>query len=159
MCTGEIVVRTARKDDLVYVYNIEVASFDNPYPYPYLEILFNLAPEYFLVAECREGIVGYVSALVRTDGRCHIVSIAVDPSHREKKIGSILLQSIMHICSCNGYRRYILEVEYTNTPAKRLYESNGFKTIGSIADYYGPGRHADVMEAEDYSYTISMCDD
>ena len=159
MCLKGLIVRTANKDDLPHVYAIEVSSFDKPYPYPYLEILLNLAPDFFLVAECEKSIVGYVIALPRSDGSCHIVSIAVAPVHRRRGIGAVLLQSIMHTCSCRGYRRYVLEVEYTNVAAKRLYEKNGFKPLRNVANYYGPGRHAEVMVAEDYSYMADLCSD
>ncbi len=159
MCLKGLIVRAASRDDLPHVYAIEVSSFDRPYPYPYLEILLNLAPDFFLVAECEESIVGYVIALPRSDSSCHIVSIAVAPAYRRKRIGAVLLQSIMHTCSCHGYRRYVLEVEYTNVPAKKLYEKSGFKLLKSLANYYGPGRHAEVMVAEDYSHKSDFCGD
>jgi ribosomal-protein-alanine N-acetyltransferase len=40
-----------------------------------------------------------------------------------------------------GVRRVYLEVEATNTPAVTLYQRLGFRGIGDLPDYYGPGKH------------------
>jgi ribosomal protein S18 acetylase RimI-like enzyme len=43
-------------------------------------------------------------------------------------------------------KRFVLEVETTNTPAIHLYSNRGYKTVGLLKDYYGSGRDGYAME-------------
>ncbi len=45
-------------------------------------------------------------------------------------------------------RRVYLEVEHGNAAALNLYERFGFRRIGHLADYYGPGKDAVHMVYE-----------
>ena len=44
--------------------------------------------------------------------------------------------------------RIYLEVESSNTAAIRLYEAQGFRSLDTLADYYGVGRSALHMLCE-----------
>jgi ribosomal-protein-alanine N-acetyltransferase len=41
--------------------------------------------------------------------------------------------------TARGVKRIYLDVEQTNTKALSLYEHNGFRSIGKLPNYYGPG--------------------
>ncbi len=138
------VIRRAEEEDIDDVYVVELRSFDNPYPEIYLRILFNLTP-YFFVASCNNVIIGYIIAVPQERDICHILSIAVDPSHRRKGIGTALLRKTLEECETRGYRITLLEVEYTNFPAQMLYASQGFRYVTTIPNYYGIHRHALLM--------------
>lgn len=138
------VIRRAEENDIDKLYAIELKSFDNPYPEVYLRILFNLTP-YFFVASCNGTVAGYIIAVPQEHSICHILSIAVDPSYRRKGIGTTLLSRALEECENSGYKIALLEVEYTNFPAQRLYVSQGFRYVTGLPNYYGSHRHALIM--------------
>ena len=69
-----------------------------------------------------------------------IYSLAVRSDCRGQKLGRKLLDHIMDRLLQRGVRRVYLEVEQSNTAAVALYESAGFRRIGTLPDYYGTGR-------------------
>jgi len=85
-----VIIRKADKKDLNEIFKIEVSSFKNPYPRQYLEFLMIITPDFFLVAEENNEIIGYVVGIIRKNKTGHIVSIAVSPKHRRKKVGQKL---------------------------------------------------------------------
>ncbi len=128
------------------VYEIECECFDQPYPLSYIKTLMILANELFIVALNDDGrVVGYAVAVRREHNVCHLASIAVKKACWGKGIGRKLLNEIIHRCRNSGCNSIVLEVEYTNTRAQRLYRSLGFKPLTVIVDYYGPKRHAIVL--------------
>jgi ribosomal-protein-alanine N-acetyltransferase len=140
-------VRSVKDDELNCVYEIELESFDNPYPAYYFRVLMSLSSgRFFLVSEDSQGrITGYIAAVPLANRVCHIASIAVSRECRGKKVGACLLESLVEVCSGEGYDAFVLEVEYSNEPAISLYRSAGFKVVGVKPNYYGAGRHAIVM--------------
>lgn len=140
-------VRAAEPSDLDEVFGIEVESFDEPYPRWYFDLLYGLSGgEYFLVSESADGrITGYIVGIPLSGNVCHIASIAVARECRRKKVGTVLLQSLMELCSSNGYSSFVLEVNTYNYPAQSLYISNMFRPMMFVPNYYGQGKHALVM--------------
>ncbi|HIQ23864.1 MAG TPA: GNAT family N-acetyltransferase [Pyrodictium delaneyi] len=140
-------VRAAEPSDLDEVFRIEVESFDKPYPRWYLDLLYGLSGgEYFLVSESADGrITGYIVGIPLSDNACHIASIAVVKECRRRKVGTVLLQSLMELCSSNGYSSFVLEVDTCNYSAQSLYISNMFRPIMFMPNYYSWGRHALMM--------------
>jgi ribosomal-protein-alanine N-acetyltransferase len=47
-----------------------------------------------------------------------------------------------------GVRRVYLEVDDDNAAAIRLYERSGFRRVGTLPNYYGPGQGAVHMLCE-----------
>ncbi len=142
------IVRNAGREDLDQVFLIELGSFDSPYPRWYFDILYELSNggKYFLVSVDENGhIDGYIVALQRRGGICHIVSIAVRKDCRRQHVASILLQSLFELCDVLRPRLYILEVDIRNMGAQVLYAKHGFGYAGLIPNYYGNERHALVM--------------
>jgi ribosomal-protein-alanine N-acetyltransferase len=75
----------------------------------------------------------------------HVVSIAVVPEHRNKGIGSSLLEKALE-----GFKEYqvsetFLEVRESNKVAIDLYQKFGFNTSRRIKGYYRDGETAFVM--------------
>lgn len=137
-----LTIREAVRRDLDAVIAIEYESFNKPYPPWYLEVLLQMAGRYFLVAEHGREIVGYAVAVPLKSGACHLVSIAVAPQARRRGIGTAMLRELEKRCRSDGYRAIVLEVEYTNLAAQRLYIRNGYRYAEVVPDYYGAGRHA-----------------
>ena len=72
------------------------------------------------------------------DCPAHILSIAVHPNFQGRGIGRKLLDAALASLRSRGAKCVRLEVRPHNTPARRLYESFGFKVVGTIYDTRGP---------------------
>ncbi len=72
----------------------------------------------------------------------HITFIAIDPTHQRKGLGKYLLSALIKRSISLRTKQILLEVRDTNTPAKALYKSMGFKTIGNRSNFYKDGGDA-----------------
>ncbi len=129
-------IRNATVGDLSQVYEIEEASFTNPYPMSLISQLLDDYPESFLVAiDEGERIVGY--CVSTRDGRSlHLVSIAVRPEYRREGIGSGLMRRLLEHTFSTGVEDIVLEVKLENTAALTLYRKFGFESRAVIDNYY-----------------------
>jgi ribosomal-protein-alanine N-acetyltransferase len=135
-------------DDLDAVIAIERASFSMPWS----RGAFLYEIEKNRVAHCwvmREGgaVVGYVCLWEIVD-ELHVTNIAVDPAMRRRGLGRALLQGVLDDARRRSLRVVALEVRPSNTEARNLYESFGFRVVGRRRGYYyDTGEDALVMEA------------
>lgn len=148
-----VFLRGARRDDLVPALDLEQRCFSafrlSKRQLAYLQRCPNAV---FVVAEQDAKVRGSGIALVRQHRRGtvsgRVYSLAVDPESRGRGIGRQLLQRLLEDLSARGVRRVYLEAEITNVTAIRLYERLGFRSIGHLPDYYGPGLHGVHMMYE-----------
>ncbi len=138
--------REMRVSDIPEVARIERESFSTPWS----EVSFfqevNNPVSTCLVAESGDLLVGYVCASL-THGEGHILTLAVRPGWRRRGIGKALVEAVLEELSRGGCRVVMLEVRASNTPARRLYESMGFRTAGLRRGYYRfPVEDAVLME-------------
>ena len=138
-------IRFARKDDLVAAVHLEQTCF-NTYSLNkrQLQYLHHRQNNVFLVAEQEGQVIGEAIALVRhhkkgMSGR--IYSLAVSDTCRGQKVGRKLMERLIEELSSRGVRRAYLEVEQANVGAVKLYETLGFRSLGTLPDYYGEGRN------------------
>ncbi|MGB9728714.1 MAG: ribosomal protein S18-alanine N-acetyltransferase [Thermoprotei archaeon] len=145
----DLFIRQARLSDLDSIYKIEVISFGyEAFSKEFLlEMLFKF-PEFFIVAEKDNKIIGYLSALIEGyfNKTCHLLSIAVLPEYRNRGIGSLLLKHLIDLVKIKGIGSIILEVKKDNRPAISVYEKFGFKIVGYKHRYYRDGSDALVMK-------------
>lgn len=145
-------VRAARKADLLPAAALEMQCFTrHQLNRRQLQYLQSRPTAVFLVAEREGEFVGDGIALVRHHRRGvsgRIYSLAVDDAHRGRKIGQKLLTSLLEELGRRGVRKTYLEVDHSNAAAVALYEKVGFKKLGVLADYYGPGASAIHMVYE-----------
>jgi ribosomal-protein-alanine N-acetyltransferase len=129
-------VRKAEKQDLLAVYEIERLSFKDPYPPFFIDMLLNLNPSTFFVAETEKEIVGY---LITTKDKCtgHVVSLAVLPQQRRTGIGNALMKTGLEILQRLEVETVRLEVRESNREAQQFYETLGFEYNHRIVGYYG----------------------
>ena len=67
---------------------------------------------------------------------CEIITIGVAPDARRNGVGSAMLAIIEKNIKNQGVKKIFLEVASTNIAGKKLYENNGYKTIGIRPKYY-----------------------
>jgi ribosomal-protein-alanine N-acetyltransferase len=89
----------------------------------------------FVACDARRRIAGF--ALIRVVGdEAELLTIAVDPKWRGKRIGQALLKAVFEYLLMTPARRMFLEVSEENVPAIKLYQREGFTTISSRKGYY-----------------------
>jgi len=97
----------------------------------------------------RNMIVGY-SGFWQISGEAHISTIAVHPDWRGRKLGELLLWTMIRQAVRLGANRVTLEVRVSNDVAKGLYSKYGFKIAGKRRQYYRDNKEdADVMQTGD----------
>lgn len=89
----------------------------------------------FLVADVGGIVAGYVIAQGAA-GQGEILNLGVAPAHRRRGIGRRLVAEILARLRERGVHDVYLEVRESNTVARRLYESFGFREIGRRRRYY-----------------------
>ena len=137
-------VRHVEALDTPNVYAVERACFHDPYPRGFLNDLIKTQQDHFFVAADNEEIIGY--AVGSANGKeGHIVSIAVNPRHRRKQIGTALLSAVTAKLSAEGVQQIQLEVRKGNAGAIAFYERMGYRIFSEIRHYYTDGEDAWVL--------------
>jgi ribosomal-protein-alanine acetyltransferase len=76
-----------------------------------------------------------------------LLALGVLPAARRRGVGRRLLEHVLALSRASGGRRVLLEVARSNTGARRLYESAGFRLLDVRPGYYhATGDDALVME-------------
>jgi ribosomal-protein-alanine N-acetyltransferase len=131
--------------DLRKVYEVELESFENPYPFPVFLNFLLKEPNGFLIAKMNDQIVGYVIGVTEKNIGT-IVSIAVKKDYRRKGIGKKLLDYIIEYFKLKNISIINLQVRIDNYEAISFYENNGFKKVKILKNYYSNGCDAFLME-------------
>ena len=150
-----VAIRQAEMADLLAVFRIEQASFDQPWPFSAFEHYLDTPG--FLVAEYPDEtaspgdsgpVVGYVVGdIVPNHGRAigHIKDLAVHPDCRGRGLGAALLDRALGVLDAHDAARVKLEVRESNDAARSLYRRFGFEYRHTVPRYYGDGEDALVM--------------
>ena len=151
---GPYLLLEATEDDIWEVMKVNEVTLPEHYtPEFYMEIYENF-PDGFLVVKLNGKIVGYEMNRLEHGlsnfgfsfvKKGHVVSIAVLEDHRNKGLGTALLNESMRKMKENGCSEAYLEVRISNEPAIRLYKKLGFAVIRTIPYYYSDGESAYVM--------------
>ncbi len=91
----------------------------------------------------RPPLGGYLIC-ARYDEAFHLMNIATDPAHRRQGIGRALIDAMIERTGEDA--NITLEVRVSNAPAIALYESYGFRGVGTRRRYYSDtGEDAIIM--------------
>jgi ribosomal protein S18 acetylase RimI-like enzyme len=117
-----------------------------PYP-PYFDERHT--PDQFLVAELDRRIVGYIRLARPTPlaANAHVLQVqglAVAEEARGRGVGRVLIRAAVEEARRHGARRLTLRVLGHNTPARKLYEAEGFAVEGVLPEeFFLDGRYVD----------------
>ena len=89
---------------------------------------------------------GFIVYRVTLD-EAEIITVGVHPDARNTGIASAMLGIVIGELKKSGVKSVFLEVAENNTPARKLYKSNGFSEIGVRPKYYD-GIDAIMMKKE-----------
>jgi ribosomal-protein-alanine N-acetyltransferase len=147
-----ITVRPMTAEDVPAIAGLEMASFEEPWSEGVLRDELAAPGRTYAVAEDSTGrVVGYAGVMIAV-GEAHVMTVAVDPSHRTRGIGTRLMLAVARAGLEAGAEHLTLEVRTTNESAIRLYERFGFQPIVVRRNYYRDG-DAIVMWALDIADT------
>ena len=149
---AEVEITRMRRRHLRGVMAIEHQVYPRPWsPNLFLSEMNEFRNRTYLVAKIGKDVVGYGGVMCYSE-EAHITTIAVDPMHHRKKIGTRLLYELLQEGLRLGGRAASLEVRVSNWGAQRLYGQFGFRPVGVRKNYYQEtGEDAVVMWADEIS--------
>jgi ribosomal-protein-alanine N-acetyltransferase len=137
----EIRLREFREGDLEEVHRIERCSYPTPWSMNFFRLMANMNPELFIVATVDEELVGYTVGEVdtrRNGGKVgHVMNVAVDSRHRDRGVGTLLMEELEARFLRLGATVAYLEVRESNVDAQRLYSRRGYVNLRKVEGYYG----------------------
>jgi ribosomal-protein-alanine N-acetyltransferase len=147
---AELEIQRMRRRHLKGVMAIERQVYPRPWsPNLFLSEMADLRNRAYLVAKLGKDVAGY-GGLMSYGDEAHVTTIAVDPRHHRRKIGTRLLFELIHEGIRMGAQAISLEVRVSNWGAQRLYSRFGFRPVGIRKGYYQEtGEDALVMWADE----------
>jgi len=144
----EINILRMKPRHLPEVLSIENASFTTPWSMSAFLYEMRNPASICYVAEIDSQVAGYIVARHVLD-EAHMFNLAVREDLRRKGIARALIKKTIEDIKRGGCKIIYLEVRESNLPARRLYESFGFKEVGIRRAYYSlPVEDAIVMTLE-----------
>ena len=102
----------------------------------------------WFVAEVDGRVVGYVGSQTVL-GETDMMNIATHPDYRKQGIARALINTLISALAEQGSHSLMLEVRASNEPAKSLYGSMGFESVGIRKNYYrNPREDALILRKE-----------
>jgi [ribosomal protein S18]-alanine N-acetyltransferase len=92
-------------------------------------------------------VIGFILSRLAA-GEAEILSVAIAPAWRGRKLARPLLDLHLRRLAGLGTRAVFLEVGEQNAPATRLYRRAGFREVGRRQGYYEGGATALVMRRD-----------
>ena len=94
-----------------------------------------------------DGAVQAYAFLSIAVGEAQLLNLCVDRPLHGQGLGRQMMVRLMALARAEFCTIFLLEVRRSNTAARRLYESLGFKTLGVRKGYYpnGPGASEDAL--------------
>ena len=137
-------IRIANLGDLESLIAIEKRAFEiDRFSRRTFRYLLSKANAVTLIDEEDGKPAGYAMLLFNTGtSLARLYSLAVDPDWQGKGIGRALIQATEDNAIAHGSVTMRLEVRADGQHARTLYESQGYRQIGSVEDYYEDGMQA-----------------
>lgn len=132
---AEYTVSEMKKEDIAEISQIENECFSLPWSEKSLsEELINPVARFY-VAKNGEKTVGYIGAF-NVGGEVSVTNIAVKQEYRNRGIATKLINTLKAKMQEEKAEFITLEVRSSNETAIRLYEKNGFNTVGLRKNFY-----------------------
>jgi [ribosomal protein S18]-alanine N-acetyltransferase len=128
-----VLIRSARENDRAAISAIQSASPEAPGWDP--------AGYDITVAEFHGQVVGFLVTRRTAPDEVEVLNLAVAPGHRRTGAAKALLQPLL--TSHKGV--IFLEVRESNSPARLLYQSIGFKEVTYRRGYYSDPPEAAIV--------------
>lgn len=153
-----MIVREARSEDALSIYEIEKEAFSTPWTYESIKLeINNNKLSRYLVVEKDKSLVAYAGIwLIINEG--HITNLAVKEEYRGKGVGDLLIKSLINFAERKDLDILTLEVRKSNNIAINLYEKYKFEKTGIRNEYYRDNME-DALIMTRYNNLIGRCKD
>lgn len=139
-------IRPMTEEDVEAVFLLESICFPDPWSRKSIRSTLREDRSCMLVAEEGGVLCGYLNSTYLFE-ELNLNRIAVSPDFRRKHIAASLLSALFAFCAEHSLTRLMLEVREGNLPARRLYESFGFISLGERKNFYqNPPEAGVIME-------------
>jgi ribosomal-protein-alanine N-acetyltransferase len=147
---ADLEIQRMRRRHLKGIMAIERQVYPRPWsPNLFLSEMADQRGRAYLVARLGKDVAGY-GGIMSYGEEAHVTTIAVDPQHHRRKIGTRLLFELIQEGIRMGAQAISLEVRVSNWGAQRLYGRFGFRPVGIRKGYYQEtGEDALVMWADE----------
>lgn len=130
--------------DLESIAPILETDFDDFWNYNIFKSELKNGNSKYIVAKIDKEIVGFAGFIPVLD-EADISNIVVHKDFRGKKIGSLILKSLINLACSLDLKILNLEVRESNISAIKLYEKFGFEICGIRKNYYDNVENAILM--------------
>ena len=127
--------------------DLDISDFDNFWNIDLLKQELKSDYSKFICAKLENTIVGFAGIKIIVD-EAEIMNIAVKENYRRQGIATLLLNSLINICTENEIKTIHLEVNEENYSALSLYKKLGFEECGRRKNYYQNTYDAILMKRE-----------
>ena len=135
----KIDIRLAGIDDLAAIFHLgeklfrprEVSNLYRTWDEYEVTGLFNSEPEYMLVAEVADSLVGFVlGSVIEKTGTAwnygHLVWLGVEEAFARQGVASMLFKAFRELMQENGVRMLIVDTQADNERAVKFFHKKGF---------------------------------
>ena len=137
---AEFSLRRAELRDVYSIQSIDRRVFPKSWSQQFTVEQITRRKGAHIVAEHAHRVVGHGGVAFLADD-AHITSVAVDPNHHRRGIGTLLVNELISLSAERVTGSITLEVRVSNESAIALYEQLGFESAG-----VRPGYYADTKE-------------
>lgn len=146
-----LALRPVSREDVELLFTLDQKCFRPGIAYSKAELKYFLfhPAGIALVAADGGAIAGFAIAEMRMhhgEAVGHIVTVDIDPAHRRRGVGRLLMEAMAGRCREAGVARLQLEVAVDNEGAIAFYKELGFSPTGRIRCYYMGKLDALTME-------------
>jgi len=141
---GPVLIRDYHPADAQRLYQIDQVCFPGDIAFSRAELRFCLKHPHSIaqIAEQEGRIVGFALGRVEPEGAGHVLTLDVIPEARRRGVGAALLAALHEeFMRCN-VTLSILEVDTSDSGARRFYERMGYECVETIRGYYNNRRDA-----------------
>lgn len=150
MITAEpdsVVPRPVSESCLNLVFDLERLVFSDPWTHGMLEDALAW-PETIAICAGPFSALSGVIFLRAFGDEAEILRLAVNPAHRRKRLGSLLVERGLLLAKNRGAEKVFLEVRENNLPAIGFYKAHNFKLVGARPRYYADTGEAALVMAK-----------
>lgn len=141
----ELTVVEADRTRLPALLRIENASFTCPWSEESFREALDADPISIPVCLGEQGEVVGFACLMTVADEGELLNIAVDPAFRRMGAARVLMDACLSLCAEKQIAALYLEVRESNTPARTLYRSYGFRELGMRRNYYEKPRENAIL--------------
>ncbi len=139
-----MIAQALQSEDIAWLMRLEEEIFPDPWSRAAWETSFARADFFGYALKEGETPVGFVCGTSLFE-EGELLKIAVRQTERGQGYGKTLLAALLQEAKKRGAERVFLEVREGNTPARKLYEGNGFIPTRVRKNYYADGENAVEM--------------